>query len=297
MIMIVARLGRMLTMLAFLWCVFTEAAGKSKKNTPPQKKPANIPKAKPSNKPQMKPTNWNRKAHELKVTYHINSTRSTRPTAFVINLDREKNKWNTIVRSFPELNLQRISAIDGTVKGVRGKYALLMTSLNLFSAFLKDSNLPYYMVLEDDIYKTEHWPVLWPAVVNFLLDNTTTWDILTLDPFLGFGSTISHLHNSTVMYQISSFRSMGFVIYSKQFVHRHLRGIIDTLFQGLRHGGVLPLDMSISNDTRFVKLTPQKLLVRQRVNKKSNTANKATPHYESYYERTKWLLNNFSKPI
>ena len=119
--------------------------------------------------------------------------------AYIINLDRSKERWAYIKPQVDQLGLpvERISAVDGkalsqeevaksvdfvTFRGFhhppsRGTIGCSLSHIKTWKAFL-ESNYEYALVFEDDV---SFDPVKLRAVVNQLIDIPTYWDITTFD--------------------------------------------------------------------------------------------------------------------
>jgi len=94
--------------------------------------------------------------------------------AYVINLDKDKNKWSTMQKEFKDssINLRRFPAIEHKV----GAYGLIET----FIAVLKMAHikkLENILILEDDIYLTKGWEERWDKIKQWLHANPKAWDI------------------------------------------------------------------------------------------------------------------------
>ena len=224
---------------------------------------------------------------------------TNRPTAFVINLETRKWKWEFTVMNFPELNLHRVLAINGAACSLPPKLALLITNLNLLQAIIHIKlhlRLPFIIVMEDDIVKTTFWPVAWPGVVAFLEQNPTIWELAVLDPFLCFDDAkVMKFRNSTLLFEVTSFRAYGFILYSRHFFNHHAPQLILSYWHKLHKCSqiscVAPLDLMVSYHKGLTKVTPRNLLLRQDVNKFSTTENINTKFYESFYRLTEYVLN------
>ena len=110
------------------------------------------------------------------------------------------------------------------------------------------------------MFKTNQWDQLWPQVKMFL-DTQSDWDLIALDPSLGFDHNVLHRLPSTrslrqskeeqsdetedhekqshekqskekqsnetqshVMFRVDRFRSMGMIVYSQRFIRQYMKG-------------------------------------------------------------------------
>jgi len=195
--------------------------------------------------------------------------------AFCINLDRQPEKFEEIQKAFDgTFVFERVSAIDGKKNGISGQKALFQTNVNLFTK-LAQSDRPYYIICEDDIYKYEKFDEYWPKIVEFINNPTNIWDFISLDFFLDFDSPSIEIYND-FLYKIGPSRSTGCMIYNAEFVKSNL--------VYLSNAGCL--DMTMKHNPKFIKLIPKDLIVKQIIDKYSETNCSNTKHYENNYNRT-----------
>ena len=76
----------------------------------------------------------------------------------------------------------------------------------------------------------------------------------------------------------------GCMIYNVRFIREN----IDYL------NALTCLDMTMTQNSKFIKLIPKNLIIRQLVNKVSLTANMNTTMYEKYYSDTELYLKNYT---
>lgn len=205
--------------------------------------------------------------------------------AYCINLDRKPENFEKVTKEFRGLlAIKRVSAVDGSALGISPSIALHRTVTNLFAEVIKTDE-PYAIVLEDDIYRCEDFDKYWPKIFNFIHDSKNVWDFISLDFFLAFDKPILTSYND-FLFSTTNFRSCGFMIYNINFLKKYC--------SELQSYG--PLDMTMTYDSRFVKLIPKSLIVRQYINKKSeiNLKNDTEELYKNYYEITETRLSSYN---
>jgi GR25 family glycosyltransferase involved in LPS biosynthesis len=207
------------------------------------------------------------------------------PRTYCINLDREPEKYEKVCREFGNtLDIVRVPAIDGQKTGITGIEALFNTNINLFNSILdnEEYTLPYLIVIEDDIYKHVHFHEFWIKILDFI-NGEFIWDFISLDFFLlNEDSPELEVYNE-FLYTTTKSRMTGFMIYNIDF----LRDNIDYL------SSCNILDMTMKHNVDFIQLIPKELIVKQYVDKVSNTANRETPDYNQYYNRTEAFIKDY----
>ena len=207
--------------------------------------------------------------------------RMFKPKAFCINLDRKPEQWKKIQDNWSDtLDLERFSAIDGKKMNITGKQALLNTTKKFFK-FILNYNEHYIILIEDDIYKTNDFNILWPDILEFLNTKTNTWSFISLDPFLCFHNCMFENFND-IFLKVSNFRQAGFIIYRTEFIKQNISQLLKIN---------KPFDISISYNNNYIKLTPKKLLVRQYTNKVSTVNSIINYNFDKYWTQTINILN------
>jgi GR25 family glycosyltransferase involved in LPS biosynthesis len=195
--------------------------------------------------------------------------------AFCINLDRQPENFKEIQKAFDgTLLFNRVSAIDGKKIGITGQKALYQTNVKLFTELAK-SDKPYHIICEDDVYKYDKFDEYWPKIVNFINNPSNKWDFISLDFFLDYDKPRIETYND-FLYKITASRGTGFMIYNAKFVKNNLNYLSNTRC----------LDMTMKHNPNFIKLIPKELIVKQIVNKYSETSCKNTGYHEETYIRT-----------
>lgn len=95
-------------------------------------------------------------------------------TAFVINLDERKDRWNKIRRRFinSPIQLRRIPAIQHKV----GAYGLILSVICALKA-AKEAKLPDVIIMEDDCLPVAGWVGKWEQIKEWLDDHPEKWEI------------------------------------------------------------------------------------------------------------------------
>ena len=200
------------------------------------------------------------------------------PIAYCINLDREKKKYKNILKNFSDvLQIKRISAIDGRLNNIGGEQALYMTNVNFFIDMINSDEIkkPYFIVIEDDIYKFDKFDYYWPKIVKFINNVNNKWDFISLDFFLNLDKPKLEIYND-IFYKVNKSRMAGFMIYNTKFIKKNIKY--------LKKCGCL--DMTMKHNPKFIQLIPKDLIIKQIVNKMSGTGNVITNIYENYYVKT-----------
>jgi GR25 family glycosyltransferase involved in LPS biosynthesis len=195
--------------------------------------------------------------------------------AFCINLDRQPEKFEQIVREFDGiLSFTRVSAIDGKEVGTSGQDALYRTNVKLFTEMAK-LNKPFFIVCEDDVYRCECFGHYWPKIVEFINNPKNVWDFISLDFFLTFDKPKLEVYTE-FLYRVGPSRCAGFMIYNTAFVVKNLSYLSNTYC----------LDMSMKHNPNLISLIPKELIIKQIVAKHSTTMDYNTAGYEGLYSLT-----------
>jgi len=204
--------------------------------------------------------------------------------AYCINLDTEIDRYHTIKNEFKGvLDIQRISAIDGKQNGVGGAKALYDTNISILNTIINsDYQLPYIIIIEDDIYKLEGFDTIWPKIKEFII-TSDCWDFISLDHFLNFDNPVLSVYND-FLYRVDKSRSAGFMIYNTDFIKYNIHAFTDCYL----------IDMHIKYNQSYIQLIPKEIIVRQHVNKYSTTENRITDDYEAYYAETEKFLKDYT---
>lgn len=204
------------------------------------------------------------------------------PIAYCINLDREPKKYKKVQKKFKDtIETVRISAIDGKLNGISGITALYKTNVNLFKQVINsDYHLPYLIVIEDDIRKHKNFEMYWPKILEFI--NHSGWDFISLDFLLNLERPKLEIYND-FLYRVEKSRMTGFMIYNVDFLRKNI--------DYLSSSGCL--DMNMKHNLNFIQLIPKELIVKQKIDKFSNTANRVTTNYANFYKKTEKYLQEY----
>lgn len=203
------------------------------------------------------------------------------PVAHVINLDRCPDNWAQMQTTWSSIfNLQRVSAIDGRAYGYSGREACRMSHIVLLKK-LSSRTEPFQIVLEDDVYPTGSFSTQWPAILKFLNSGRCDWDFIVLDPIVQYENPQLDVFTPE-LFTITGSRATGGIIYRTEFLKEHITTIAKA------RGAI---DMSLTQNRAFRKLTPQQLLVRQHAGKPSLTSGtQDTTYYNDFYDNTEAYL-------
>ena len=221
---------------------------------------------------------------------------------YCINLDREPEKFLKIKQEFDNyFEIERVSAIDASIESVTGFEALFKTNIKLFKKIIQtkleeeeedkevkevkeDINNNYVIILEDDVYKCPDFDEYFPKIYEFInnKENGDKWDFITLDNFLNFEKPKMEIYND-FLYKIDKSRMAGFMIYNINFLKKNIDYLSDCKI----------LDMSMKHNPDFIQLIPNKILVKQIVDKVSGTCLQNTKHYENYYKETEKYMKKY----
>jgi hypothetical protein len=124
----------------------------------------------------------------------------------------------------------------------------------------------------------------WPKILEFI-NNNIDWDFISLDFFLSLDKPKMEIYND-FLYKVEKTRMTGFMIYNTNFIKKNI--------EYLRRCNVF--DMTMKHNTNFIQLIPKELIVKQIVDKVSDTrsTNCNTKHYETIYKETEKYLKNYS---
>jgi len=92
--------------------------------------------------------------------------------AFVLNLNKRKDRWKAMQESFQDMKLHRISAIEKD----SGAYGLVLTVMKALR-HAKKLGLPAIIMLEDDCVMKPGWKERWLHIKEWLEAHPDDWDI------------------------------------------------------------------------------------------------------------------------
>jgi GR25 family glycosyltransferase involved in LPS biosynthesis len=222
---------------------------------------------------------------------------TTREHVYCINLDREHEKFLKIKKEFDKyFEIERVSAIDASIESITGIEALFQTNIKLFKKIIEENNENkkdenkkddinnYAIIIEDDIYKCADFDEYFPKICKFInnKENGDKWDFISLDNFLNFEKPKMEIFND-FFYKIDKSRMAGFMIYNIDFLKKNMDYLSECEI----------LDMSMKQNPDFIQLIPQKVLVKQIVDKVSGTCLQNTKHYEDYYKETEKYMKEY----
>lgn len=203
--------------------------------------------------------------------------------AIVINLDRRSDRWLHMKDEWgATFAIDRFSATDGKTENLSFENACRDSHIRVLLRLKKDAQIslaPFYIVMEDDVVKTQEFQSTWPSILSFVNNHDMYWDFIALDPILSHDRHNASRIEGTMMIKIEKFRSMGFLIYSRAFLLNFEPPKVEK-----------PLDMTLTRDLRYVKLTPNVLCVRQLTSINSNRVGKFTTIYDLHYNNTVKIL-------
>jgi len=219
-----------------------------------------------------------------------------KPVAYCINLDKKPDNIERIYKDWSKyLDIKRIPAMTGVRSNYlkAGQVGCRLSHLKLFNDFL-NLDAPYFIVMEDDVYQTSNFTdSIWNEILTFIntKDDSIKWDFITLDPFICYENDKNNFTKySDIFLKIDCFRSMGMIIYNGNFFKNNLLKL-----KVLEASSIKPIDILLTFDTEFIKLTPTKLLVRQYTDKGSSTSGQnTTSDYNAHWDKTEKVLNEFN---
>lgn len=202
------------------------------------------------------------------------------PKAYCINLDKDDSKMRQIYKDWSHLlDIERFSAVKAS-DTITGREACAKSHQEVYRKIAK-LNVPFCIIMEDDVYCTKNFDKrLWDRIIWFS-GTQSGWDMISLDPVLGFDCKVVTKFNG-LFCTIEKFRGTGMIIYKTDFVRKHLNSL--TNFKGA-------IDMTVTHNPSFIKLTPCKLIVRQYTDKPSATSlASGTTHYDRFWDETEKIL-------
>lgn len=173
----------------------------------------------------------------------VNTTNTTLMTAFIINMDKNKERWNRVIQNYnnsdmTEINMQRYSAIVGKdvyannwltpyanielEQTERNKYRLyhyqltmggigcFLSHYNLMKQLIDDPKNDYYFIMEDDIVFSKN---TFHTVNHSFFNAPTDWDML----LFGYIRLVKNTNiSNTDFIKLNSFwGTQGYVISKK----------------------------------------------------------------------------------
>jgi hypothetical protein len=205
--------------------------------------------------------------------------------AIVINLDRRPENWTYMQKEWGTLfDLQRMSAVDAREHNIPPLMACTKSHIEAFKQLVLSPD-PYVIIMEDDIYRTAAWDTFWPKITAFLEKNNAEWDFISLDPNMACDEIVFSSYNDFLV-RVNRFRNTGFIIWKTSFLKQHLDEF--TLLRA-------SMDMVVTHDPRFTKLTPATLLVRQRTDRVSDITGNIRSYYDNMYDKTATMILDYVK--
>jgi GR25 family glycosyltransferase involved in LPS biosynthesis len=204
---------------------------------------------------------------------------------YVINLDREPEKFDLIKKEFHDFNVIRYSAYDARQHKCSGIMGLFNSFIGLFKELiLKD--IKYAIVLEDDVYKCSDFDQYWPKIKEFI-ETSDDYDFIKLDNFLHFDDTSVSNFND-LFFKIKKSRNLGFTIYNINFLKKNIEDL-----SKIRDN----LDMTMTRNPKFIQLVPKTTLIKQYTNKYSNLSNCNVKGREKEYEKNNAFLLKWNQSL
>lgn len=192
--------------------------------------------------------------------------------AYCINLKHKQHNMNFIHKEWKNfLNVKRFIALNSCTASHK-------KILNNIWTNRENENFPV-VVMEDDVFRKNSFTYYW----NQLLDIKNA-DYVTFDPiFVNF----KHENIHKDFFSLKSHRSTGFIVYYKKFFDRFKNT------NELNKEVGKTIDMQLTYNIKFTKLTPIKQVCRQIVNKYSTTAKIHTKSQEFFFKKAEKDLENF----
>lgn len=93
---------------------------------------------------------------------------------YLINLEKRIDRYNRILRDYKFLNIERFKAIEK----INGRKGCALSHINLVK-YAKDNNMPYIIVLEDDILieNVKYFVNKLTYILIYLKNNINDWEI------------------------------------------------------------------------------------------------------------------------
>jgi hypothetical protein len=199
--------------------------------------------------------------------------------AYCINLDRKIEKFLDIKKNFDDiLNIERYTAIDGTLNNMSGAKALCKTNIDIINS--DEINLPYCIIIEDDIVKNEYFDLYWNDIVDFINNRDNVWDFIGIEYSLIYGKPKLEYYNNLFL-KTENFRNTGFMIYNTSFLKKNINYI----------SSLNNLDMTITHNDKFIKLIPIKQIIYQLPNQLSDISKKPRNYNGLYKLNSKYIEN------
>ena len=201
--------------------------------------------------------------------------------AYCINLDRKIEKFLDIQKNFNDiLNIERYTAIDGTLNNMSGAKALCKTNIEIFNKIINSDeiNLPYCIIIEDDIVKSEYFDLYWNDIVDFINNRDNVWDFIGIEYSLIYGKPKLEYYNNLFL-KTENFRNTGFMIYNTSFLKKNINYI----------SRLNNLDMTITHNDKFIKLIPKKQIIYQLPNQLSDISKKPRNYNGLYKLNSKYI--------
>lgn len=194
--------------------------------------------------------------------------------AYCINLKNKKNNMNFIYNEWKDyLNVTRFIALDSASNS--HKFLLNKIYIN------KDKIKFPIVIMEDDVFRKYNFVDYWNELLNI-----TNTDYICFDAF--FLKIKENQNNVNPLFvSLKEHRALGFTVYYKTFFDKYKNiNEFNSLFKGV-------IDMNFTHNENIIKLTPNKQVCQQIVNKISTTRNKVvnTEYYNKYYKKAEILLN------
>ena len=195
--------------------------------------------------------------------------------AICLNLENKKKNYDFIQHEWKDyLNVERFKALSTATKS----HSAILSKIYQNR---KKYKFPI-VVMEDDVFRKNNFNKFWNQLFDF-----KNIDYITLDCFKLKISKKQPYKNKGFI-KIEKHNSCGFIIYYSHFFNRFSN--VEEMLGYINR----PIDLSLTHNYKFIKLTPQKQICQQIVDKISTTrkGKKNTKIYQDYYIQSEKLLSN-----
>ena len=131
--------------------------------------------------------------------------------AYVINLDKRKDRWKQIKTDWKDYDIKliRVSAIEDTV----GMVGCAKSHLKIIK-YAKKKKLPYVLVLEDDAIPTSNFKQLWNKSLEFNETHKGEFDLFNGGPSKAFKKYTKKI--TKTFYKTDNLWGTHFIIYNER---------------------------------------------------------------------------------
>ena len=159
----------------------------------------------------------------------INAIRSLFPVFFnkrttvgyVINLARRDDRWSTLKEACKSLTSLRIERFEA-IKNEKGAIGCAQSQMELVR-MAKEEDLPYIIILEDDVSIADDFDERFPKIIKWLTDHMDDWELFNAGPHVVKAFNVLNVVGSEIsLIKIDTGYGFQFIIHNRNTYDRTL---------------------------------------------------------------------------